>query len=101
MSDIQVLEIVEDNDVVIFGKGDKGKSPCEMTNRLQEIFEEVFPDYEMIDVESDPGIGSEVRSVSGCSVFPQVFIYGEFAGDFDTICDMKEDGELNDLFDES
>ncbi len=93
----RVQEIVEENDVVVFGKGEKGHSNCEMTTQLQDMFEEIFPDYEMIDVEDDPEMCREIRSASGCSIFPQVFIHGEFSGDFDTICEMEEDGELYDL----
>ncbi len=97
ISTSRVQELIEENDVVIFGKGERDHSNCEMTSRLQELFEEIFPDYEMIDVEDDPEMSSEIRALSGCSVFPQVFIFGEFAGDYDTVCELEEDGELYDM----
>lgn len=96
-SEINAQEMIDDNEVVIFGKGEKGEPGDEMSVRLQDIFEEISPDYEMVNVQMEPELKEEIRDISGCSTFPQVFIHGEFAGDFDTIVEMYDEGELAEM----
>lgn len=95
----EVRKLIQSNAVVIFGKGDKGEPRCGFTAQVQEIFDEIAPDYVMINVLDDKEGWREVLSeLTDWPTFPQVFINGDFIGGCDIVCAMEEEGELEELF---
>lgn len=81
--------------VVIFGKGEKHEPQCGFTANVQNIFDDVFPDYEMVNILTDRGLREEIKTFSSWPTFPQIYIDGEFIGGGDIAAEMYDEGELD------
>ncbi len=85
--------------VVVFGKGEKNKPYCGFTANMQNIFDDVFPEYEMVNVLGNKEVRNGMKDFSDWPTFPQIYIHGEFIGGGDIITEMYEEGELKELID--
>ncbi len=95
MTESEIQNIIDSNPVVIFGKGAKGSPRCGFTARVQNIFDELAPNYVAIDVLEDLSAWRQVMTkFSDWPTFPQVYVKGEFIGGCDIILEIYENGEL-------
>ena len=83
--------------VIVFGKGEKNKPYCGFTANVQNIFDDVFPEYEMINILGKKELRESMKIFSDWPTFPQVYIHGEFIGGGDIVTEMYENGELKEL----
>lgn len=97
MNHSEIQEMIDSSPVVIFGKGEKHKPYCGFTANVQNIFDDVFPDYTMVNVLGNRELREEMKIFSTWPTFPQVYINGEFIGGGDIAQEMYEEGELDEL----
>lgn len=90
-----IKTLISSSPVVIFGKGEKHQPYCGFTANVQNIFDEVFPEYEMVNVLGNRELRQEMKVFSDWPTFPQVYIHGEFIGGGDIVQEMYEEGELS------
>ena len=100
MNEEEIQEIIDEHMVVVFGKGEKDMPRCGFTANMQDIFDEVYPEYYMVDVLGDPELQECMRKKSNWPTFPQIYIKGEFMGGGDIITEMYETGELQEMLKE-
>jgi monothiol glutaredoxin len=99
MTPQEIQKLVDSHKVVIFGKGSKGIPRCGFTAQVQAVFEELFPEYEAVDVLQDLRFWRTVmEEFSDWPTFPQVYVNGEFIGGCDITLEMHESGELQKMF---
>ncbi len=95
----EVRKVISTNDVVIFGKGKKGEPECGDTAEVQGIFDELAPEYIMIDILDDKEGWDELLSeITDWTSFPQVFLQGEFIGGSNEVMQLEEEGILEEKF---
>ncbi|USZ68999.1 glutaredoxin [Halorussus salilacus] len=86
---------IEDNDVVLFMKGNELMPQCGYSQKALELIGRHREDYETVDVlEALPEYRAALESHSGWETIPQTFVDGEFVGGSDVLAELDERGEL-------
>jgi monothiol glutaredoxin len=95
-----ITKTVNDNDVVLFMKGDKQTPQCGFSAQVAHILALLSVDYKDVNVLADMSIREGVKAYSNWPTVPQLYIKGEFVGGCDIVREMAEAGELQQMFDE-
>jgi monothiol glutaredoxin len=90
----EIQKIIDSEKVVIFGKGEKHEPRCGFTMNVQNIFDDVYPDYKMVNVLGNRELREEMKTFSDWPTFPQIYVNGEFIGGGDIAQEMYEGGEF-------
>jgi len=93
----RISDLVSGNRVMLFMKGDRNAPQCGFSARVIEILESYTPDYETLDVLSNPDVREGIKIYSSWPTIPQLYVDGEFIGGCDIITEMHGAGELFDL----
>lgn len=96
----QLDEIVKNNDVVLFMKGNAHFPMCGFSARAVEIMKAIgIPAAQLptVDVLQDPEIRQGIKEYSNWPTIPQLYVKGEFIGGADIMVEMYESGELKAL----
>ena len=96
MNDVQqrIDELVKSNRVVLFMKGTRGAPACGFSATVVEILDQYLPEYQTVNVLSDPAIRDGVKEYASWPTIPQLFVDGEFVGGCDIVREMDAKGEL-------
>ena len=93
--DDRVDSAIEDNDVVLFMKGNELMPQCGFSRRALGLISEHRDDVEVIDVlESLDEYRVALERHSGWETIPQTYVDGEFVGGSDVLAELDERGEL-------
>ena len=90
----EIQKIITSEKVVIFGKGEKNEPRCGFTQQVQHIFDDVYPEYKMMNVLGNRELRQKMKIFSDWPTFPQIYINGKFIGGGDICQEMYEEGEL-------
>ena len=90
-----IEKVVNDNKIVVFGKGSKEEPMCGFTHRAVAIMTQVGKPFEVVNIFDDESIRPALVDYSEWPTTPQVFVGGEFIGGSDTAMEMFESGELS------
>ncbi|MFP6640694.1 MAG: Grx4 family monothiol glutaredoxin, partial [Myxococcota bacterium] len=90
----RIRQLVDVSPVLLFMKGDRHAPQCGFSARVVEILDAFLPDYETLDVLSDPEIREGIKTFSSWPTIPQLYARGEFVGGCDIITEMAASGEL-------
>lgn len=85
---------IEDNEVIIFMKGNKQMPQCGYSARAVKAVSLYEDEFETVDVLRDERVREVLEEVSDWPTIPQVFVGGEFLGGSDIVVEMHEEGEL-------
>ena len=86
---------IEENEVVLFMKGNELMPQCGYSQRALELIGAYRQDVETVDVlESLPEFRQALSAHSGWETVPQTFVDGEFVGGSDVLAELEERGEL-------
>jgi monothiol glutaredoxin len=99
MSDTQqrIAELVKNNDVVLFMKGNASFPQCGFSGRAIQVLKACGVDAKAIktvNVLEDDAIRAGIKEFSNWPTIPQLYIHGEFIGGSDIMMEMYENGEL-------
>lgn len=99
MSDAQqrIAELVKNNKVVLFMKGDATFPQCGFSGRAVQILQACGVDpktLKTVNVLADEAIRTGIKAYSNWPTIPQLYIGGEFIGGADIMMEMYEKGEL-------
>lgn len=99
MSDIRstIENIVNENKVVLFMKGDRQMPQCGFSARAVSTLQSLGIDYETVNVLADPSIRQGIKDYSNWPTIPQLYVNKEFIGGSDIVTQMFESGELHEL----
>lgn len=86
---------IEDNEVVLFMKGNRLMPQCGFSQRALELITQYREDVECVDtLESLDEYRAALSEHSGWETTPQTYVDGEFIGGSDILAEMDERGEL-------
>ena len=93
----RVDSAIEDNDVVLFMKGNELMPQCGYSQKALELIAQHRDDYETVDVlDALDTYRDALEDHSGWETIPQTFVDGEFVGGSDVLGELDERGELAD-----
>jgi monothiol glutaredoxin len=92
---VQIEGMIASNDVVLFMKGSRHAPQCGFSAAVIEVLDEYLPQYETVNVLSDPGIRDGIKEFSDWPTIPQLYVKGEFVGGADIVREMHANGELS------
>jgi monothiol glutaredoxin len=91
----RVTTAIEENDVVLFMKGNRLMPQCGYSQRALDLISEHREEFETVDVLPALDQYREALSEhSGWETIPQTFVDGEFVGGSDVLAELDERGEL-------
>ena len=93
----RIKEIISNNDIVLFMKGNEKFPQCGFSNTVVQILKNFDLKCNYIDVLRDNDIRESVKEYSDWPTIPQLYIKKEFIGGCDIIREMYEEGTLKEL----
>ena len=93
----RIDDLIRGNDVVVFMKGTRMMPQCGFSGKVVQILDSILPEYETVDVLSDPELRDAIKEYSSWPTIPQLYVKGEFVGGCDIVREMYETGELTEL----
>lgn len=94
----QIDELVKNNTVLLFMKGNAKFPMCGFSGRAVQILKNCgLKDFATVDVLQDNAIREGIKTYSNWPTIPQLYIKGEFIGGSDIMMEMFESGELQKL----
>lgn len=104
MADLMQDEIqseIQNNKILIYGKGTKSAPQCGFTLETMEFFDKFGYPYELINVLTHPEKREALNKMTNWPTLPKVFINGTFYGDTGVLGPMEQKGELQSLLKEA
>ncbi|MFB6211553.1 MAG: glutaredoxin family protein [Halobacteriales archaeon] len=91
----RVNSAIEDNDVVLFMKGNELMPQCGFSRRALGLIKQHREDVETVNVlDALDAYRDALEAHSGWETIPQTFVDGEFIGGSDILAELDERGEL-------
>ena len=94
-------KLVQNNDVVLFMKGNADFPMCGFSARVAQILNHMGTKYVDINVLENDAIREGIKEYSNWPTIPQLYVKGEFIGGCDIISEMFEAGELQEMLEGS
>jgi monothiol glutaredoxin len=96
----RVDEAIENNEVVLFMKGDERMPQCGYSKRAVGLIGQYRSDLETVDtLQNLDAFREALAAHSGWETIPQTFVDGEFVGGSDVLAELDERGELAETLD--
>lgn len=93
----RIEELVKQNKIMVFMKGNKLMPQCGFSNNVVQILNVLGAPFETFDVLADPEIRDGIKAYSSWPTIPQVYINGEFVGGSDIMIELYQKGELQQM----
>ena len=96
----RIDDLVKNNDVVLFMKGNASFPMCGFSGRAVQILKAcgVEPrSLTTVNVLEDEAIRQGIKEYSQWPTIPQLYVKGEFVGGSDIMMEMYESGELQQM----
>ena len=88
---------IENNDVVLFMKGNAQMPQCGYSQKAIDLVTQYRPDVHTVDaLQSLDEFRVALEEHSGWETIPQTYVNGEFVGGSDVLAELEERGELAD-----
>lgn len=93
----QIKSTIDQNDVVLFMKGNKDFPQCGFSATVSHILSTLGVNFKDVDILKDPELRQAIKEFSDWPTIPQLYIKGEFIGGCDIIKEMHQAGEFQQL----
>jgi monothiol glutaredoxin len=93
----RIDQLVQNNKVIVFMKGNKLMPQCGFSNNVIQILNILGVSYETVDILEDQELRQAVKEYSDWPTIPQVYINGEFIGGSDIMIELYQKGELQQI----
>ena len=93
----EINNIINNNDVVLFMKGNKDFPQCGFSATVVSILKQLSVNFLDVNVLENLEIRQGIKEFSDWPTIPQLYIKKEFIGGCDIIKEMFETGELDSL----
>jgi monothiol glutaredoxin len=95
----RIKQIVDENAVVLFMKGNAQFPMCGFSGRAVQILKACGVDqFKTVNVLEDDAVRQGIKEFSNWPTIPQLYVKGEFIGGSDIMMEMYQNGELQQLF---
>ena len=90
----QITELISDNPVILFMKGNPHKPQCGFSSRVVQILDFLKVKYYSFDVLSDETIRQSLKEYSNWPTIPQLYVNKELIGGCDIVQEQFQSGDL-------
>ena len=91
-------ELVSQNDIVLFMKGNKKMPRCGFSNYATQVLKFYgVNNWKDIDVLADEQVRDGIKKFSNWPTIPQLYVKGQFIGGCDIMKEMHADGSFEEL----
>jgi len=95
----RIKQIVDENAVVLFMKGNAQFPMCGFSGRAVQILKACGVDqFKTVNVLEDDEVRQGIKEFSNWPTIPQLYVKGEFIGGSDIMMEMYQNSELQQLF---
>lgn len=94
----RLKKLVSAAPVMLFMKGDPEAPKCGFSKTLVAILKEEDVKFGYFDILTDDKVRQGLKAFSNWKTYPQLYVKGELLGGLDIVKEMKEDGELSDIW---
>ncbi|CAM2166938.1 glutaredoxin 4 [Paraburkholderia sacchari] len=95
----RIKQIVDENAVVLFMKGNAQFPMCGFSGRAVQILKACgVEQFKTVNVLEDDEVRQGIKEFSNWPTIPQLYVKGEFIGGSDIMMEMYQNGELQQLF---
>jgi len=95
----RIKQIIDENTVVLFMKGNAQFPMCGFSGRAVQILKACGVDqFKTVNVLEDEEVRQGIKAFSNWPTIPQLYVKGEFVGGSDIMMEMYQSGELQQLF---
>ncbi len=91
----EIKKTVENNDVVLFMKGNKTFPQCGFSSRVSQILAYMEVEYQDVNILESDEMRQGIKDFSNWPTTPQLYVKGEFVGGCDIVTEMTMSGELD------
>ncbi|MEM9737472.1 MAG: Grx4 family monothiol glutaredoxin, partial [Pseudomonadota bacterium] len=95
-----IKEHVDQNDVVLFMKGNATMPQCGFSSRVSQILGFMGVSFKDVDILESPEMRQGIKDFSDWPTTPQLYVKGEFIGGCDIVTEMTLDGSLDKVFED-
>ncbi|KAK7944529.1 hypothetical protein WMY93_000257 [Mugilogobius chulae] len=78
----RLKSIINQNQVMLFMKGNKEGAKCGFSRQILEIMNEAGVDYDTFDILQDEEVRQGLKTYSNWPTYPQLYVKGELVGDW-------------------
>ena len=96
----KIQTIIDQNDVVLFMKGNSKMPQCGFSSRVAGILNYLEVNYKDVNVLEDDEIRQGIKDYSDWPTIPQLYVKNEFIGGADIVREMFEENELKEFLKE-
>ena len=93
----RIEDLVTQNKVVLFMKGNPAFPQCGFSARAVAILNELAVPFESVDVLEDDEIRQGIKEYGNWPTIPQLYVKKELVGGSDIMMEMYQSGELKEL----
>jgi monothiol glutaredoxin len=93
----RIEETISRSRVMLFMKGSPSMPMCGFSGRVLSILKRHGAEFQTYDILQDPELREGIKIYSDWPTFPQLYIDSELLGGCDIVCEMDENGELEEL----
>ena len=93
----QIQKDINDNDIVLYMKGDQRIPQCGFSGTVVHILNKLGVTFKDVNVLDNETIRQGIKEFTNWPTIPQLYIKGEFVGGCDIVKDMYQSGELQSL----
>jgi monothiol glutaredoxin len=94
----KIQKIINENDVVLFMKGDASQPQCGFSFTVVRILNYLGVKFYDVNVLIDEEIRNGIKDFTNWPTIPQLYIKGNFIGGCDIVKDLFETSELMNIF---
>ena len=93
----QIDNLVNQNKIVVFMKGNKLMPQCGFSNNVVQILNTLGVPFETVDVLENSEVRQGIKEYSNWPTIPQLYVNGQFVGGSDILIEMYQKGELQQM----
>lgn len=90
----KISELIAQDPVVLFMKGDRQQPQCGFSARVVEILDSLLDHYQTVNVLADPEVREGIKVYSDWPTIPQLYVRGVLVGGCDIVTELHETLEL-------
>ena len=96
----EINKQIKENKIILYMKGTPSLPQCGFSAQAVNKLRSCGQKFAFVNILENPDIRAILPTVHDWPTFPQLYIDGELIGGCDIICEMHDDGELQQLISE-
>lgn len=88
---------IKENPIILYMKGSPNAPQCGFSQRASQALMACGERFAFVNILDNPDIRATLPEYGNWPTFPQLWVDGELIGGCDIICEMHENGELQDV----